>query len=149
MAELRRMPATTSTGECVFCAIGSGQAPAAFVHEDDDFVAIVDLRPVTTGHLLVLPRAHHADLASLPASAGARMFTIAQELAAALRRTDLQCEAINLFLADGKAAGQEIPHVHLHVIPRFAGDGFVLNADWRVRTKEELTEVAAKVRAAR
>ncbi|KDN22276.1 HIT family protein [Amycolatopsis rifamycinica] len=149
MAELRRMPATTSTGECVFCAIGSGQAPAAFVHEDDEFVAIVDLRPVTTGHLLVLPRAHHADLASLPAEAGARMFTIAQELAAALRRTDLRCEAINLFLADGKAAGQEIPHVHLHVIPRFAGDGFVLDADWRVRSREELTEVAAKVRAAR
>ncbi len=149
MAELRRLPATTATGECVFCAIGSGQAPAAFVHEDDEFVAIVDLRPVTTGHLLVLPRTHHADLAALPPSAGARMFTIAQELAAALRRTDLRCEAVNLFLADGKAAGQEIPHVHLHVIPRFAGDGFVLDADWRVRTKEELAEVAEKVRAAR
>ena len=148
MADLRRMPATTSTGECVFCAIGSGQAPAAFVHEDDEFVAIVDLRPVTTGHLLVLPRAHHEDLASLPSSAGTRMFAIAQELAAALRRTDLRCEAINLFLADGKAAGQEIPHVHLHVIPRFAGDGFVLKADWRVRAKEELAEVAEKVRAA-
>ncbi|GHG06332.1 MULTISPECIES: HIT family protein [Amycolatopsis] len=149
MAELRRLPVTTSTGECVFCAIGSGQAPAAFVHEDDDFVAVADLRPVTTGHLLVLPRTHHADLASLPAAAGARMFTIAQELAAALRRTDLRCEAINLFLADGKAAGQEIPHVHLHVIPRFAGDGFVMQADWRVRSREELTEVAEKVRAAR
>ncbi|MDQ7811033.1 HIT family protein [Amycolatopsis sp. A133] len=150
MAELRRLPATTSTstGECVFCAIGTGQAPAAFVHEDDDFVAIVDLRPVTTGHLLVLPRAHHADLASLPSAAGERMFAIAQQLAAALRRTDLKCEGINLFLADGKAAGQEIPHVHLHVIPRFAGDGFVLDADWRVRSREELVEVAAKVRAA-
>jgi len=118
---------------CLFCKIAAGEIPSTKVHEDDEFVAIVDLRPVTTGHLLVLPRAHHADLASLPASAGARMFTIAQELAAALRRTDLQCEAINLFLADGKAAGQEIPHVHLHVIPRFAGDGLVLDADWRVR----------------
>lgn len=149
MAELRRMPATTSTGECVFCAIGTGQAPAAFVHEDDEFVAIVDLRPVTTGHLLVLPRAHHADLAGLPPEAGARMFTIAQQLAAALRRTDLRCEGINLFLADGKAAGQEIPHVHLHVIPRHPDDGFVLDADWRVRSREELIEVAGKVRAAR
>ncbi|RSM44661.1 HIT family protein [Amycolatopsis balhimycina DSM 5908] len=148
MAELHRMPPTTSGGECVFCAIGTGQAPAAFVHEDDEFAAVVDLRPVTTGHLLVLPRAHHADLASLPAEAGARMFTIAHTLAAALRRTDLRCEGINLFLADGKAAGQEIPHVHLHVIPRFAGDGFVMDADWRVRSREELAEVAAKVKAA-
>ncbi|MEV4052216.1 HIT family protein [Amycolatopsis sp. NPDC049688] len=149
MAEPPRLPATTPTGECVFCAIASGRAPAAFVHEDDEFVAIVDLRPVTTGHLLVLPRPHHPDLASLPAAAGARMFTIAHELAAAVRRTDLRCEAINLFLADGEAAGQEIPHVHLHVIPRFPGDGFVLSADWRVRSREELAEVAAKVRAAR
>ncbi|WP_103349078.1 HIT family protein [Amycolatopsis sp. CA-128772] len=149
MAEPPRLPATTPAGECVFCAIASGRAPAAFVHEDEEFVAIVDLRPVTTGHLLVLPRSHHPDLAALPAAAGARMFTIAQDLAAALRRTDLRSEGINLFLADGEAAGQEIPHVHLHVIPRFAGDGFVLSADWRVRSREELTEVAAKVRAAR
>jgi histidine triad (HIT) family protein len=143
------LPTTTPAGECVFCAISAGRAPAAFVHEDDDFVAIVDLRPVTTGHLLVLPRAHHDDLAALPARAGARMFEIAQELAAALRRTDLRCEGINLFLADGTAAGQEIPHVHLHVLPRHADDGFVLDADWRVRDRAELAEVAAKVRAAR
>lgn len=142
------LPATTPDGECVFCAIAAGRAPAAFVHEDDDWIAIVDLRPVTTGHLLVLPRAHHEDLASLPAEAGARMFGIAQELAAALRRTDLRCEGVNLFLADGTAAGQEIPHVHLHVIPRHEGDGFVLDADWRVRDRAELAEVATKVRAA-
>lgn len=149
MAKPPPLPATTPDGECVFCAIAGGRAPAAFVHEDDDFVGIVDLRPVTTGHLLVLPRAHHADLAGLPAGVGARMFGIAEELAAALRRTDLRCEGINLFLADGAAAGQEIPHVHLHVIPRHAGDGFVLKADWRIRDREELAEVAAKVRAAR
>ncbi|WP_284748392.1 HIT family protein [Amycolatopsis sp. RTGN1] len=143
------LPATTPAGECVFCAISAGRAPAAFVHEDDDLVAIVDLCPVTTGHLLVLPRAHHDDLAALPAEMGARMFGIAHELAAALRRTDLRCEGINLFLADSAAAGQEIPHVHLHVIPRHTGDGFVLDADWRIRDRAELAEVAAKVRAAR
>ncbi|RSD09128.1 HIT family protein [Amycolatopsis eburnea] len=148
MAELERLPATTDGGECIFCAIATGRAPAAFVHEDDDFVAVADLRPVTTGHLLVLPRAHHADLASLPAETGGRLFAVAHTLAAALRRTDLPCEGINLYLADGKAAGQEIPHVHLHVIPRHADDGFVMNADWRVRSREELAEVAAKVKAA-
>ncbi len=149
MAKPPPLPATTADGECVFCAISAGRAPAAFVHEDDDFIAIVDLRPVTTGHLLVLPRAHHEDLASLPAGLGARMFGIAHELAAVLRRTNLRCEGINLFLADGEAAGQEIPHVHLHVIPRHPGDGFTLAADWRVRDRDELAGVAAKVRAAR
>ncbi|MGK3207097.1 HIT family protein [Amycolatopsis sp. MEPSY49] len=149
MARPPALPATTADGECVFCAIFAGRAPAAFVHEDDEFVAIVDLRPVTTGHLLVLPRTHHEDLASLPPAVGVRMFGIAHELAAALRRPDLRCEGINLFLADGEAAGQEIPHVHLHVIPRHTGDGFTLAADWRVRDRGELAEVAAKVRAAR
>jgi histidine triad (HIT) family protein len=148
MAEPPHLPATTAGGRCIFCAIAAGQAPASFVHEDEEFVAVVDLRPVTTGHLLVLPRAHHADLAALPPELGARMFGIAQELAAALRRTELRCEGVNLFLADGAAAGQEIPHVHLHVIPRHADDGFVLDAAWRVRDRTELDDVAAAVRAA-
>ncbi|MCR6483818.1 HIT family protein [Amycolatopsis sp. OK19-0408] len=143
------LPETTPDGRCVFCAIAAGDAPASFVHEDDEFVGIVDLRPVTTGHLLVLPRAHHEDLAALPPEAGARMFTIAQRLAAAVRRTDLRCDGINLFLADGRAAGQEILHVHLHVIPRHPQDGFVLDADWRIRDRAELAAVAEKVRAAR
>jgi histidine triad (HIT) family protein len=148
MAKPPRLPATTPGGECVFCAIATGRAPASFVHEDDEFVGVVDLRPVTTGHLLVLPRAHHAGLADLPASAGARMFTIAQTLAAALRRTGIRTEGITLFLADGEAAGQEIPHVHLHVIPRHTDDGFTIGADWRVRDRTELDEVGAQVRAA-
>lgn len=76
------------------------------------------------------------------------MFTIAQTLAAALRRTGIRTDGINLFLADGTAAGQEIPHVHLHVIPRHPDDGFVLSADWRVRERAELEEVGTQVRAA-
>jgi diadenosine tetraphosphate (Ap4A) HIT family hydrolase len=148
MAKPPHLPATTPGGKCIFCAIATGAAPATFVHEDEEFVAVVDLRPVSTGHLLVLPRAHHEGLADLPAAAGTRMFTIAQTLAAALRRTEIRTEGINLFLADGTAAGQEIPHVHLHVIPRHADDGFVLSADWRVRDRAELEEVGTRVRAA-
>ncbi|MFJ1759022.1 HIT family protein [Amycolatopsis sp. NPDC088138] len=143
-----QLPTTTPGGTCIFCAIATGDAPATFVHEDDEFVAIVDLRPVSTGHLLVLPRAHAEGLADLPAEAGARMFTIAQELAAVLRRTEIRTEGITLFLADGAAAGQEIPHVHLHVIPRHPDDGFVLEADWRVRDRAELEAVGKQVRAA-
>jgi diadenosine tetraphosphate (Ap4A) HIT family hydrolase len=148
MTKPPHLPATTPGGECVFCAIATGRAPATLVHEDEELIAIVDLRPVSTGHLLVLPRTHHADLADLPAPLGARTFTIAHTLAAALRRTEIRTEGINLFLADGAAAGQEIPHVHLHVIPRHADDGFKLSADWRVRDRAELEEVGARVRAA-
>ena len=142
------LPTTTESGECVFCAIAAGRAPASVVHEDDELVVIMDLRPVTTGHVLVLPKAHHVGLADLPAELGGRMFQVAQRAGAAVRASGrVRCEGINLFLADGVAAGQEVFHVHLHVIPRYAKDGFRLSADWRVRQRGELDEMAAALRA--
>ncbi|SHG02145.1 HIT family protein [Streptoalloteichus hindustanus] len=141
------LPATVN-GECVFCAIAHGRAEASVVHDDGELLGIADLRPVTTGHLLVIPRAHAVGLADLPPDVGGRMFQVGQRLAAALRRSGVRCAGVNLFLADGVAAGQEIFHAHLHVIPRHPGDGFRLSADWRVRPRAELDELAATVRAA-
>ncbi len=110
--------------ECIFCRIIAGEAPASLVYEDPVCVAFMDIHPLNPGHLLVVPRVHAAGLASLPEQTGGRLFQVAQKLAAALRHSGLRCEGINLFLADGTAAGQEVFHVHLHVLPRFAGDGF-------------------------
>ncbi|GLZ31115.1 HIT family protein [Lentzea sp. NBRC 105346] len=146
MARRVALPAYVD-GECVFCLIVDGRAPASVVYSDDALLAFMDLRPVTTGHLLVIPRAHSEGLADLPAPLGSRMFSVGQSLAGALRRTGLRCEGVNIFLADGVAAGQEIFHVHLHVIPRYAGDGFRLSADSRVRARSELDEVAAGIRS--
>jgi histidine triad (HIT) family protein len=112
---------------CIFCDIVGGHAPASVVHSDDRCIAILDIQPVNPGHLLVIPRAHAARLADLDAADGAHLFRIAQRTAAALYRADdLRCEGVNLFLADGEIAGQEVFHVHLHVLPRAAGDGFGL-----------------------
>ncbi len=138
---------TLTVGECVFCDIESGQAESSTVYEDDTVVAFMDLRPVTPGHLLVVPRTHAAGLEDLDESLGARVWTAGHRLARAVRRSDLRCEGVNLFLADGAAAFQEVFHVHLHVVPRFAGDGFKIEADWRVREREELEDSAAAVRA--
>lgn len=134
-------------GECVFCAIVRGQAEASTVHEDDATVAFMDLRPVTPGHLLVVPKAHAEGLEDLEETLGTRVWTAAHRLARALRGSGLRCEGVNLFLADGRAAFQEVFHVHLHVVPRFAGDGFRIDADWSVRERGELDENAAAVRA--
>ena len=112
---------------CVFCEIVAGQLPASFVYTDDDVVAFLDIQPVTSGHLLVIPRQHAGTLASLDPELGARVFTVAQDLAVRLRRNGW-CAGINLFLADGVLAGQEVFHVHLHVIPRYPRDGFGLRA---------------------
>lgn len=97
------------------------------MYEDDVVLAFMDIRPVTPGHLLVVPKDHATHLAELPPKTGERIMRIAMDLAAAIRRTDLRSDGINLFLADGAAAGQEVFHVHMHVLPRFAGDGFGLS----------------------
>jgi diadenosine tetraphosphate (Ap4A) HIT family hydrolase len=86
----------------------------------------MDIRPVTPGHLLVVSIEHATHLADLDPAEGQALFALAQLLAGAIRRSALKPEGINLHLADGEAAGQEIFHVHLHVIPRYRGDGFGL-----------------------
>jgi len=112
--------------DCIFCAILAGRQPASFVYRDERCAAFLDIRPVNPGHTLVVPIRHAANLAELDPEDGAQMFRVARRLAAMLRRSGLRCEGVNLFLADGEAAGQEIFHVHLHVLPRFRGDGFGL-----------------------
>ncbi|MET9328307.1 HIT family protein [Tsukamurella sp. NPDC003166] len=108
--------------ECVFCAIVAGEAPAAVVAETDDLLAVLDVRPVSTGHTLVVPKAHAARLAELDGALGERMFALGHRLARAAREGGLGADGVNLVVNDGRAAFQTVDHVHLHVIPRFAGD---------------------------
>jgi histidine triad (HIT) family protein len=135
---------------CVFCDIVGGRSEASVVHEDERTVTFLDIRPVTPGHLLVVPRRHAPDLAELDPEDGAQLFRVGQRAAAALYESSLLCEGVNFFLADGEVAGQEVFHVHLHVIPRFEGDGFGLRLppDYRVRERAELDEAATAVREA-
>jgi histidine triad (HIT) family protein len=140
------MPAARS---CVFCDILAGLAAASIVYRDELVCAVVDIQPVNPGHLLVIPNEHAEYLAELPPATGGRMFEVGQRMAAALRRTGLRCNGINFFLADGEAAGQEIFHVHLHVFPRFADDGFGLHygPDYtKLPPRSALDEVAAAIR---
>ena len=109
---------------CVFCEIVAGRAPASVVYRDDLCIAFMDITPVNSGHLLVLPIKHATYLADLDPQTGSALFKVAQRLSAALQKSGLKAEGINLLLADGEAAGQEVFHVHLHVLPRFPGDGF-------------------------
>ncbi len=108
---------------CVFCDILAGLKPAVFVHRDDLGAAFMDIHPVNPGHVLVIPNRHAAMLAELDDDMSGHLFTVAQRVDAALRLSGVKCEGVNLFMADGRTAGQEVMHVHLHVIPRFSGDG--------------------------
>ena len=140
------------TTGCIFCTILAGAAPVSPVHEDEQVVAFMDLFPVNPGHLLVVPRHHAAAMADLDDALFAQVMTVGRRLAAALRATPgLRCDGVNLFLADGEAAGQEVFHLHLHVIPRFTGDRFRIEGDWenaRERPRAELDQIAAAIRTA-
>lgn len=140
-----------SSVECVFCDIVRGAAPASTIYADSRVMAFMDIQPVNRGHLLVVPRAHAAYLNELEEETGGWLFQVGMKLAGAIRQSGLRCEGVNLFLADGEAAGQEVFHVHLHVIPRFQGDGFGFRfaADYyRLPERVELDVVAAKIRRA-
>ena len=107
---------------CVFCAIAAGTAPAIRIHEDHDYLAILDIRPVTRGHTLVIPKAHSVDLTDTPAATLAGMLAVGQRIAQATRASGLAATGNNMAINDGKSAMQTVFHIHLHVIPRRDGD---------------------------
>lgn len=137
--------------ECPFCKILAGELAASFVYQDEICSAIMDIQPVNAGHILILPNKHAASLSELPAETGSHIFILAQKLAQAVRKSGLECEGINLFVADGEAAMQTVPHFHLHIIPRYAGDGFSFQFSPRyaeLPTREELEDHAYHIKQA-
>jgi histidine triad (HIT) family protein len=140
---------------CVFCAIVAGEAPAIRIHEDDNYLAILDIRPFTRGHTLVLPKRHSVDLTDTPPETLAGMATLGQRIAQAARATEL-ADATNIALNDGRAAFQTVFHIHLHVLPRRQGDklsfakGMLLRRDPdREGTARILREGLARIEASR
>ena len=107
---------------CVFCEIVAGNAPAIRIHEDDDYLAFLDIRPFTRGHTLVIPKAHSVDLTDTPATALAGMLAVGQRIAQATRASGLAATGNNVAINDGKSAFQTVFHIHLHVVPRRDGD---------------------------
>ena len=138
---------------CVFCAIVAGEAPAVRIYEDDDYLAILDIRPFTRGHTLVLPKRHTVDLTDTPPGTLAEMVTIGQRIARAARATEL-ADATNIAINDGRAAFQTVFHIHVHVLPRRNGDklsvakGMLLRRDPdREATGRILREALARIDA--
>jgi histidine triad (HIT) family protein len=137
--------------DCVFCKIVKGLAPASVVYSDEKVMAFLDIQPVNFGHVLVIPRAHAKELSELDPEIGGQMFKAAMVVAEGLRKSGVKCDGVSLFLADGEAAFQEIFHVHLHVIPRFRGDGFELRFSPSYGTKpgrKEMDTIAEQIRKA-
>ena len=137
--------------DCVFCEILAGRLASSRLYQDERCTAFMDIQPVNPGHLLVVPNVHAAFLADLDEETGAQMFRVAQRLAGALRRSGVRCEGVNFWLADGEAALQEVFHAHLHVLPRYAHDGFGFRFGptyFQRPDRAELDAIAGQIRAA-
>src|ERR1700693_2585884 len=136
--------------QCVFCEILRGNEPASFTYEDDTVVAFMDVQPITHGHMLVVPRQHAVLMSDVDETAAMRSFRAARRLGSIVRGT-LGATGVNLFVADGESAFQDVPHFHVHVIPRYPNDGFGLTFPERYDqppSRAELETIAAAIRTA-
>lgn len=136
--------------QCVFCEIVHGTSPASWVYQDDTVVAFMDIQPITQGHMLVVPREHAVLMTDINEAAAARTFKVARKLAAVARYT-LGASGINIIVMDGEDAYQDVPHFHIHVIPRYRGDGFGLTFPQSYEhppARAQLDAIAAALRAA-
>lgn len=107
---------------CIFCRIANGEIPSRTIYEDDRFRAILDLGPATKGHALILPKEHYEDLFAMPEELAAEAMKLAKRLAG-IQKERLNADGLNLVQNNGTAAGQTVRHFHIHLIPRYEGDG--------------------------
>ncbi|MDW8065672.1 MAG: HIT family protein [Anaerolineae bacterium] len=132
---------------CVFCAIVARQQPAEVVYEDEQTMAFMDIQPANPGHTLVIPKRHAATIFDIDEEDAAAVMRTAVRVARAIRKA-LAPDGLNLVQSNGRAGGQEIFHLHVHVIPRWVGDGLRLARPPVVRRERPLSEVAAELRQA-
>ena len=107
--------------DCIFCKIVAGEIPAHKVYEDDNSLAFLDIRPASRGHTLVIPKQHAVDIYDISSDSLAATTASAQRVAHVLR-SKLNPDGLNVFQNNGAAAGQEIFHFHLHLLPRWEGE---------------------------
>lgn len=107
--------------DCLFCRIINGEVPSHMVYEDQAVVSFLDIFPANPGHALVVPRAHYESVSEVPGPEMGELARAVQKVAGAIEAA-YGLEGFNLLVNEGKIAGQLIPHLHVHVIPRFPND---------------------------
>lgn len=130
--------------DCIFCKIAHGEIPSATLYEDEDFRVILDLGPAARGHALILPKKHYADLYEIPDDLAAKAIVLAKKIASAGKEI-LCCDGYNIVQNNGEAAGQTVFHFHIHVIPRYKGDGAGISWTPGTLTDEDKKEITARM----
>lgn len=133
---------------CLFCQIAQGERPAQKVFEGEGAVAFLDIFPCTPGHTLVIPRRHYPTLSEMPAEDIGTLFQTAAVVAPKVQAA-MDAAGFNLGINNGKAAGQEVFHAHIHIIPRYQGDGGgSMKSVARMGSDKSLDAIATKIRRA-
>ncbi len=133
---------------CVFCKIGRKEIPAAIVYEDSEVMAFLDINPVSKGHTLVILKEHFRNFNEVPKNLLAKVMNVCQTISQA-SIMELKASGVNILTNIEKAAGQEVMHFHVHIIPRYeTNDGFNLEMKPLAHEEKELTNIATMIKRA-
>jgi histidine triad (HIT) family protein len=129
---------------CIFCRIAQKQVPANRVYEDEKVLAFLDIRPLNEGHTLVIPKAHYENIFDVPQELNAYIHGVTKQIAIAVKKAT-NADGISIIQQNGKAANQDIPHLHVHVIPRYEGQKMPSFSEISAN-REQLSQTAVKIR---
>ena len=130
---------------CIFCKIVRKQAPASIIYEDESVMVFLDIRPLNLGHTLVIPKAHYVDIFDTPVNQLSQVHTVAKQVSAAIKKAT-KADGISIIQQNSKAAGQDIFHFHVHVVPRFEGQKLPSFSALKEVERAKLDEMAKKIR---
>lgn len=132
-------------GECLFCSIIEGKIPCKKIYEDNDMLAFLDINPVNKGHTLVIPRRHYITLLDTPDELLFKLIIVTKKLASILMKS-LNAVGFNVNINNYSDAGQVVPHLHIHIVPRFSGDGHKLWDGRKYESEEEFNSVLESIK---
>ncbi len=130
---------------CIFCKIVQKQAPSSIIHEDEAVMVFLDIRPLNIGHTLVIPKAHYVDIFDIPQGLFSRVHRVSKQIALAVKKAT-NADGISVIQQNGKAAGQDIFHLHVHVVPRFEGQKLQSFSELKEIDRASLDEMAKKIK---
>lgn len=131
--------------KCIFCQIVEGKIPCFKIYEDDKFLAFLDINPANEGHSLVIPKEHYENIYQMDATETAALFAVVNGVAKALNKT-LDLKGLNILQNNGESAGQRVPHLHVHLIPRYEDDKVVIqHYDPKKIDKGKIAELAKNI----
>ncbi|MCA2985342.1 HIT family protein [Gemmatimonas sp.] len=136
-----------STGHCIFCDLIRGAAEVSICYEDSTAIAFMDIQPVNAGHVLVVPREHYEVLQDIPKAVGMHLYTVAAKLIPVVQ-TASGASDMNIVVNSGQAAGQNVMHYHIHLIPRREEDGFDVPLPFpgsAMPNRQQLDAMAARI----